>query len=67
MLFKELLTRLRPANSNINYMEVKELSERVEAAREAANYHVKIYLALSKQYDAMHSRAMSQTKKPRKY
>lgn len=50
--FKKLIAGLRPANREWNYMEVKELSEVMEAAHAEARHAIQKYLVCKKDYQA---------------
>lgn len=67
MFFKELLMRVVPANKSLNYMEVKELSEIMEAARAAAYPHVMAYLKAANAHEKVSLAYYAQCQKARKY
>ncbi len=48
--FKNLINRLRPANRHWDFMEVKELSERMEMAEIQAREAIMVLRACKKQY-----------------
>ena len=51
MSFLNLIDRLKPANKNLNYMDVKEKSELMEAAHAAAAHHVMIFFKAKKDWE----------------
>lgn len=64
-MFNELISRLRPANKDYNFMEIKELSEIMEAAKGGATYHVMLYFKAVRDYEAACEKYGLQCKKPR--
>jgi hypothetical protein len=67
MTFKDLLSRFKPANKNYNYLQIKELSEIMEAAKAGATHHVLLYFKAAKQYEAACRKYAEQCQKPRIY
>lgn len=63
--FKDLISRLRPANKDYQYIEVKELSEIMEAAREAALFHTMMYRKAKLDYKKAAERYALQCKRPK--
>ncbi len=60
------VTSLRPANRQWNYMEVKELSERLEMAKIQAQEAIMVLKACQKNYDQAAEAYMEQCKNARR-
>lgn len=60
--FKKWLIAKRPANRYLNFMEVKELSERMEMAEAQARSAVLIYERLKRDYETACEHYMEQCK-----
>ena len=66
MSFKDLISRLRPANKNLNFMEVKEMSERVEQSEILAKEAIKIHLYEKKVWRKACKKYAAQCKNPKR-
>lgn len=51
MSFKLLLKLLKPANDDLNYMDVKEKSDIMEAAQEQARHAIRVYFASKREWE----------------
>lgn len=67
MCLIDFLARLWPANKNYNYMEVKELSELMEAARAQAAPYVMAYVKAARAHEQASLAYYAQCHQTRKY
>lgn len=61
--FKQLIDRLRPANRDWQFMEIKELSEQIELAELRAREAIMLHRALKRKYSAAYRVYMANCKR----
>lgn len=66
-MFTELINKLKPANKHYNYMDIKELSEIMEARYQEAAPYVMAFFRAQKEYEKACKIAMEQCSMSRSY
>ena len=67
MKFKNIIQRLMPANDALSWIDVKEKSEIMEAAKLKANMAIMEHFAATKEYDRFCKRYEDEIKAAKKY
>ncbi len=65
MTFKQLVARLIPANKELNYLDVKEKADVMEAAKAQAEHFYQIYLRAVKEHELAYDHYMEQCQRKR--